>query len=1004
MPVPLLLSNTIIQSSGLLTLNSSLHFPQYSFASQLFQLLRLSCFFFWVLTGCILYGSDCLGQQSDEVALITYNLLNYPDPGNITADTALRNPYFRTIIAATNPDLLVVEEMNSQSGVNGFLTKVMNAYSPTYLAAAFIDGPDTDNGLFYKSGKFVFVSNKKIKTDLRNISEFKLVHILSGDTIRIYAVHLKASSGTANEIQRALEVDSLRKVTNALPAGSNFIVCGDFNFYAASESGYQKLLQVNGSNEGHFIDPIAMTGSWNNSSYAIHHTQSTRTRSFGGGSTGGIDDRFDLILYSKAISQTGGVTYVANSQTGYGNDGNHYNDSINRMPNNAVSLNVANALHYASDHLPVIGKFNFQYGGAAPPDVGVLALNLPASSICPVANQTLQVQVKNFGTDTVKFPSHNLQVIIVTTNPSAGNHTFSKTITTGSLAGNASFNITFDSTYNMSTAGTYTFNSYTVMTGDVNAANNGMSPASVLVNTNPAVTISPAGPVSICNGSSVTLTASSGNSYLWSTGATTQSIVVSTAGNYFATVTLSTGCYSTSSPVVVSSISQPNGNVFTETMGSVTTTTAITLHETNNGFDNDNLTLSGTADVRNTQSSSGVYAGASGGANIFITNTANRNFIISGINTSGLADLQLSFGIFKSTTASTGGDLLIQYSSDGITYSNLAFPALPSGSGTSNWYYRTASGSIPAVANLWIKFTQTGTVTQYRIDDVLLTYSGNVPLISSNGSTTICNGESVVLSVNINSGYSYAWKKDGTIIPGATNQNLSVNTNGSYVCNVSNACSTANSNSITVLVNNCTITVHLKFFIEGYYIGGGMMKPVLSNAGIDTDPASIQVDTVTIELFDAATTDLPVASFKTVLQTDGLANCVFPGELSGNSYYITIHYKNALQTWSAAPVLMDTSVFYDFSSGITQAFPDPFNPNPQMVLFPADGVWAIYSGDIDQNGSIDGGDFNALEPDVTLPDFGYNISDITGDGIPDGQDYNLLEPTVSYGLFVAHPY
>ncbi|MEP7128381.1 MAG: endonuclease/exonuclease/phosphatase family protein, partial [Chitinophagales bacterium] len=989
MPVPLFLSNTTFQSAGLLTVNSSIHFTHHSFASQI-QLPMQSFLFICVLTCYIMCGSNCLAQQSDEVSLLSYNLLNYPDPSNVNADTALRNPYYRTIIAATNPDLLVVEEMNSQSGVNGFLSKVMNASAPAYAAGAFIDGPDTDNCLFYKTGKFVFVSNNKIKTDLRNISEFKLVHIFSGDTIRIYAVHLKASSGTANELQRALEVDSLRKVTNALPAGSNFIVCGDFNFYAASESGYQKLLQVNGSNEGHFIDPITMTGSWNNSSYAIHHTQSTRTRSFGGGSTGGMDDRFDLILYSKAISQSGGVTYVVNSETGYGNDGNHYNDSINRMPNSSVSLNIANALHYASDHLPVIGKFNFQYGAAAPPDVGVLALILPASSICPVANQTLQVQVKNFGADTVKFSSYNLQVTIVVTNPSAVNHTFSKTITTGSLAGNASFNITFDSTYNMSVAGTYTFNSYTVMSVDANAANNAMSPSSVVVNPNPAVTISPAGPVSICNGSSVTLTASSGNSYLWSTGETTQSISVSTAGNYFATVSISTGCFSTSATVVVSTISQPNGNVFAETMGSVTTTTAITLHESNNGFDNDNLTMSGTADVRNTQSSSGLYAGASGGANIFITNTASRNFIVSGINTMELANLQLSFGIFKSTTASTGGDLLVQFSSDGITYTNLSFSALPTGSGTSNWYYRTATGAIPALANLWIKFIQTGTVTQYRIDDVTLTYSGNVPVISSNVSTTICNGESVMLTVNINSGYTYAWNKDGIIIPGATNQNLSVTTNGSYTCSVSNACSTTSSNSIAVIVNNCNVTVQLKFFIEGYYIGGGMMKPVLSNVGIDTDPASIQVDTVTIELFDAATTDFSVASVKTVLQTDGLATCVFPGEVSGNSYYIAIHYKNALQTWSAAPVLMDTSVFYDFSFNITQAFPDPFNPNPQMVFFPADGVWAIYSGDIDQNGSIDGGDFNAMEPDVTFPDFGYNISDITGDGIPDGQDYNLL--------------
>jgi hypothetical protein len=42
-----------------------------------------------------------------------------------------------------------------------------------------------------------------------------------------------------------------------------------------------------------------------------------------------------------------------------GNDGKHYNDSINAMPNTSVSENMANALHSASDHLPVVTSFNF---------------------------------------------------------------------------------------------------------------------------------------------------------------------------------------------------------------------------------------------------------------------------------------------------------------------------------------------------------------------------------------------------------------------------------------------------------------------------------------------------------------------------------------------------------------------------------------------------------------------------------------------------------------------
>jgi len=290
-----------------------------------------------------------------QVKICTYNLLDYPG-----TDSTIRNPYFRTVISSINPDILVVQEMTSQGGVNGFLNGVMNYNGNVYSAGVFIDGPDTDNEIYYKTSMFVFLSNTPIQTDLRNISEFKIVHIATHDTLRIYSVHLKASEGSSNELARAAEVDSLRKKTNALHPNSYFIVCGDFNIYGSTESAYQKLLQVNTGNDGNFNDPYTMTGTWNNSAYAHYHTQSTRVRSFGGGSTGGLDDRFDMILYSNGIKNPGGITYVANSTTPYGNDGNHYNDSINKPPNGVVSQTIANAIHYASDHAPVYALFTFE--------------------------------------------------------------------------------------------------------------------------------------------------------------------------------------------------------------------------------------------------------------------------------------------------------------------------------------------------------------------------------------------------------------------------------------------------------------------------------------------------------------------------------------------------------------------------------------------------------------------------------------------------------------------
>ncbi|MEP0862402.1 MAG: endonuclease/exonuclease/phosphatase family protein [Ignavibacterium sp.] len=307
--------------------------------------------------------SSLILLAQNQHTIMTYNILNYP-----ITDTTSRNSYFRIIFSNNQPDILVVQEMISQQGVNAFLNKILLPNNPTYQAGTFIDGFDTDNAIFFKSNLFTFISNTPIRTALRDINEFRLVYNLTGDTIIIYSVHLKASDSLQNELLRAAEVDSLRQRTNSLPPNTNFIVLGDFNIYRSGELAYQKLLDQ--SSSGYVLDPLTLVGTWNNPSYSIHHTQSTRTRQFGDGTPGGLDDRFDMILMSQAVMDSGGIQFIPGSYSAYGNDGNHYNDSINSPPNNAVGQLIANALHYASDHLPVVATFSF------PSSVKTLSLKL----------------------------------------------------------------------------------------------------------------------------------------------------------------------------------------------------------------------------------------------------------------------------------------------------------------------------------------------------------------------------------------------------------------------------------------------------------------------------------------------------------------------------------------------------------------------------------------------------------------------------------------------------
>jgi len=88
--------------------------------------------------------------------------------------------------------------------------------------------------------------------------------------------------------------------------------------------------------------------------------------------------------------------------------------------------------------------------------------------------------------------------------------------------------------------------SYTVQVTDANGCQSSPSVETVVtVNPLPETpTITPSGPTTFCAGGSVTLTSSSGTTYLWSTGETTQSIEVTLSGSYTVQVTDANGCLS----------------------------------------------------------------------------------------------------------------------------------------------------------------------------------------------------------------------------------------------------------------------------------------------------------------------------------------------------------------------------------------------------------------------------------------------------------------------------
>ncbi len=120
------------------------------------------------------------------------------------------------------------------------------------------------------------------------------------------------------------------------------------------------------------------------------------------------------------------------------------------------------------------------------------------------------------------------------------------------------------------------------------------------------------------------------------------------------------------------------------------------------------------------------------------------------------------------------------------------------------------------------------------------------------------------------------------------------------------------------------------------------------------------------------------------LQTNGTATFDLADNVIG-SYYVVVKHRNSLETWSDNPMVIPNQTTYDFTIAATQAY----GAN-QVELAP--GVWAMYTGDINQDGFIDGFDYSLFDQDVQQNvSARYVQTDFNGDGYVDGFDYPIFD-------------
>lgn len=148
---------------------------------------------------------------------------------------------------------------------------------------------------------------------------------------------------------------------------------------------------------------------------------------------------------------------------------------------------------------------------------------------------------------------------------------------------------------------------------------------------------------------------------------------------------------------------------------------------------------------------------------------------------------------------------------------------------------------------------------------------------------------------------------------------------------------------------------------QGFYSGGKLnMK--------DTINVYLRSTTAPFAVVDSAKSFIDSNNFR--------SNLTFINE-KPVSYYIVVKHRNSIETWSQ--IHSDNS-FYSFISEQSQAYGD------NLVEVDDAPLYGIYSGDINQDGSIDLNDVNMVYNDAANFVSGYVHTDVTGDRYVDFND------------------
>ena len=208
-----------------------------------------------------------------------------------------------------------------------------------------------------------------------------------------------------------------------------------------------------------------------------------------------------------------------------------------------------------------------------------------------------------------------------------------------------------------------------------------------------------------------------------------------------------------------------------------------------------------------------------------------------------------------------------------------------------------------------------------------------------------------------------------------------------------------------------TLFLDLKVLVDGYYINESnppLMVPARytnlveagsSNPGLPTDADFIQVEL-------RKPSSLEVVSYTTnaMLNTNGTVSCNFPKSALVDTYYIVVKHRSCLPLWSANPVSFNIYSEYNFIQNVSNAYG---LASPPVLNQVAPGVFALFSGELNDDGYIDGSDYASFETDLYSSAYSNLFllnADLNGDSYVDATDFSKFDYNNQLGLYYQRPY